>query len=128
MTWQDWHTVRFVQKVDRQECHGPVSHVQAHIHRRLRMAILKRLMAVIDPEAGMDVIRMRLIGEGWEWQVGARLESIPDPQQMAKALAHIDARRAALKSADYDLTHFGKSGDWRWRQTMDLPVLYGNGR
>jgi metal-sulfur cluster biosynthetic enzyme len=28
---------------------------------RLRLAILKRLMSVIDPETGVDVVRMRLI-------------------------------------------------------------------
>jgi hypothetical protein len=53
---------------------------------------------------------------------------------VAKALAHIDAKRAALKLPAYDPSRFGKSGDWRLRQIMDLPVeeraaaLYGNGR
>jgi carbon-monoxide dehydrogenase catalytic subunit len=92
------------------------------------------IFGVSSPVGGSDEVT-RLIGEGWEKQVGARLEFIPDPQQMvAKALAHIDAKRAALKLPAYDPARFGKSGDWRLRQIMDLPVeeraaaLYGNGR
>jgi len=91
------------------------------------------IFGISSPVGGSDEVT-RLIGEGWEKQVGARLEFIPDPQQMlAKALAHIDAKRAALKLPAYDPARFGKSGDWRLRQIMDLPVeeraaaLYGNG-
>jgi carbon-monoxide dehydrogenase catalytic subunit len=92
------------------------------------------IFGVSSPVGGSDEVT-RLIGEGWEKQVGAKLEFEPDPQQMvAKALAHIDAKRAALKLPAYDPSRFGKSGDWRLRQIMDLPVeeraaaLYGNGR
>jgi len=92
------------------------------------------LFGISSPVGGSDEVT-RLIGEGWEKQVGAKLEFEPDPQQMlAKALAHIDAKRAALKLPAYDPSRFGKSGDWRMQQIMALPVeeraaaLYGNGR
>jgi carbon-monoxide dehydrogenase catalytic subunit len=89
------------------------------------------IFGVGSPVGGSEEVT-RLIGEGWEKQVGARLEFEPDPQQMlAKALAHIDAKRAALKLAPYDPSRFGASGDQRMRKLMALPLeeraaaLYG---
>jgi hypothetical protein len=41
---------------------------------------------------------------------------------LAKALAHIDAKRAALKLAAYDPSRFGASGDRRMRELMALPL------
>jgi carbon-monoxide dehydrogenase catalytic subunit len=89
------------------------------------------LFGVGSPVGGSEEVT-RLIGEGWEKQVGARLEFEPDPQQMlAKALAHIDAKRAALKLVPYDPSRFGASGDRRMHELMALPLeeraaaLYG---
>ncbi len=89
------------------------------------------IFGVGSPVGGSEEVT-RLIGEGWEKQVGARLEFELDPQQMlAKALAHIDAKRAALKLAPYDPSRFGTSGDQRMRKLMALPLeeraaaLYG---
>jgi len=51
------------------------------------------------------------------------LEFEPDPQQMlAKALAHIDAKRTALKLTPYNPSQFGASGDRRIRELMNLPL------
>jgi hypothetical protein len=92
------------------------------------------LFGISSPVGGSDEVT-RLIGEGWEKQVGAKLEFEPDPQQMvAKALAHIDAKRAALKLPEYNPSHFGASGDGRMRELMALPpeeraaALYGRTR
>jgi carbon-monoxide dehydrogenase catalytic subunit len=89
------------------------------------------IFGVGSPVGGSEEVS-RLIGEGWEKQVGARLEFEPDREQMlAKALAHIDAKRAALKLAPYDPSRFGTSGDQRMREAMALPLeeraaaLYG---
>jgi carbon-monoxide dehydrogenase catalytic subunit len=89
------------------------------------------IFGVGSPVGGSEEVT-RLIGEGWEKQVGARLEFEPDREQMlAKALAHIDAKRAALKLAPYDPSRFGASGDRRMRELMALPLeeraaaLYG---
>lgn len=74
----------------------------------------------------------RLIGEGWEKLVGGKLEFITDPELMfVKALAHIDAKRAALKLSKYDPGRWGASGEWRIRDLEKLALaersaaLYG---
>jgi hypothetical protein len=52
---------------------------------------------------------------------------------LAKGLAHIDAKRAALKLPVYDPFRFGASGDHELEQMPALPfeerlaALYGNG-
>ena len=80
------------------------------------------IFGISSPVGGSDEVT-RLIGEGWEKQVGARLEFEPEPQQMvAKALAHIDAKRAALKLVPYDPSQFGASGDRRMRELLALPL------
>jgi carbon-monoxide dehydrogenase catalytic subunit len=89
------------------------------------------LFGLSSPVGGSAEVT-RLIGEGWEKQVGARLEFEPEPDRMlAKALAHIDAKRAALNLAPYDPARFGKSGDRRMQALLELPeeaqreALYG---
>jgi len=92
------------------------------------------IFGVSSPVGGSQEVT-RLIGEGWEKQVGARLEFEPDPEQMlAKALAHIDAKRAGLKLPAYAPTRFGASGDRRMMELMNLPpeergtAIYGRAR
>jgi len=54
----------------------------------------------------------RIISEGWEAKVGGKLEFILDPDEMiAKALEHIDKKRAALGLVEYDPNRYGQSGD-----------------
>jgi carbon-monoxide dehydrogenase catalytic subunit len=65
----------------------------------------------------------RLISEGWEKKVGGKLEFIPDAEEIVRrALAHIDQKRAALGLARYDPSKWGKSGDWRMREILTLPL------
>ena len=54
------------------------------------------------------------ISKGWEAKVGGKLEFEPDWRKIVeKSLAHIDAKRAALKIAAYDPTRFAKSATYR---------------
>lgn len=89
------------------------------------------IFGVSSPVGGSEEVT-RLIEQGWEKLVGGRLEFITDPEIMVqKALAHIDARRAALGLAKYDPGRWGASGDWRLRELEKLPLaarrsaLYG---
>ncbi len=64
-----------------------------------------------SPVANSPVVD-RFISEGWEEQLGGKLEFIPDLEEaVRKALEHIDRKRAALGLVEYDPTRFGQSGD-----------------
>jgi len=91
------------------------------------------IFGLSSPVGGSEEVT-RLINEGWRKQVGAGLEFEEDPERMlAKGLAHIDAKRAALKLPAYDPSRFGASGDHGLEQILALPfeerlaALYGNG-
>jgi carbon-monoxide dehydrogenase catalytic subunit len=79
------------------------------------------IMGVTNPVKGSEEVT-RLIGQGWRDKLGGRLEFIVDPEEIVeKALAHIDERRAALKLPAYDAAKWGKSGDARMLELMELP-------
>ena len=66
-------------------------------------------MGVGSPVAGSDKVT-RLITEGWREKVGAAYYFEPDPEKAVKeALAHIDAKRKALKLEEYDPRRYAKS-------------------
>jgi len=89
------------------------------------------LFGVTSPvEAAPEV--QRIMTEGWESIVGGKLEFEPDLQKLVeKSLAHIDKKRAALNLPAYDPSKFGKSGDWRMREILEMSpeereaALYG---
>lgn len=61
----------------------------------------------------------RIMSEGWEKIVGGKMEFVPDSAEIVKrSLAHIDAKRAALKLPAYDATKWGKSGDTRMQELL----------
>jgi carbon-monoxide dehydrogenase catalytic subunit len=73
------------------------------------------------------------INEGWEKKVGGRLEFCNDGEEIVRrSLAHIDKKRADLGLPEYDPTQWGKSGDWRIDELMELSLperieaAYGN--
>ncbi len=73
----------------------------------------------------------KIMSEGWEKIVGGKMEFVPDPEEiLRRSLAHIDAKRAALKLPVYDPNKFGKSGDKRMRELLTLKdrqaALYGS--
>ena len=80
------------------------------------------LFGIESPVGGSDEVT-ELIGSGWEKKVGGKLEFEPDTDKIiAKSLAHIDARRAALKLAPYDANRYGQSGDARVLETAGRPT------
>jgi carbon-monoxide dehydrogenase catalytic subunit len=89
------------------------------------------LFGVNSPIANSEEVE-KIMSEGWEKMVGGKMEFVPDPEEIVRrSLAHIDAKRAALKLPAYDPTRFGKSGDWRMRELLKIPfperikALYG---
>ncbi|MDO8690961.1 MAG: anaerobic carbon-monoxide dehydrogenase catalytic subunit, partial [Dehalococcoidia bacterium] len=71
------------------------------------------LFGVDSPVSGTPEIERYMI-DGWEQQVGGKLEFEPDPMLIVeKTLAHIDKKRAALKLEVYDPNRYGQSGDAR---------------
>lgn len=69
------------------------------------------LFGVDSPVVGAPEVE-KLIMDGWEAQVGGKLEFEPDPMKIVeKTLAHIDKKRAALKLDEYDPNRYGQSGD-----------------
>ncbi|MGQ9716208.1 MAG: anaerobic carbon-monoxide dehydrogenase catalytic subunit [Anaerolineae bacterium] len=76
---------------------------------------------VRNPVAGSQEV-VRLMTEGWEKKVGGRLEFLEDPEEIVRrSLAHIDRKRAALGLEEYNPAKWGKSGDWRIREVLELP-------
>jgi carbon-monoxide dehydrogenase catalytic subunit len=89
------------------------------------------IMGTTNPVKGSEEVA-RLISDGWREKFGGRLEFIINPEEiLEKTLAHIDERRAALKLPEYDPSKWGKSGDERMLQLVELPfaerqaALYG---
>jgi carbon-monoxide dehydrogenase catalytic subunit len=79
------------------------------------------IMGTTNPLKGSEEVQ-RLISEGWREKFGGRLEFIIDPEEILQAtLTHIDERRAALKLPEYDASKWGKSGDERMLQLIQLP-------
>ncbi|RME36814.1 MAG: carbon monoxide dehydrogenase [Thermoflexia bacterium] len=77
---------------------------------------------VRNPVAGSPRVN-QIITEGWEKKVGGRLEFVEDPEEIVRrALAHIDKKRAALGLEEYNPARWGKSGDWRIREVLELPL------
>jgi anaerobic carbon-monoxide dehydrogenase catalytic subunit len=74
----------------------------------------------------------QIMSEGWEKIYGGKMEFVPDPAEIVRrSLAHIDAKRAALKLPPYDASKWGKSGDARMNELLALQAeerqaaLYG---
>ena len=71
----------------------------------------------------------------WEKELGGRMIFANDDETMFReTLAHIDKKRAALGLPEYDPNRFGKSGDWRIEELLELPLeaqveaLYGGAK
>jgi len=85
------------------------------------------LFGVGSPVSGSPEV-VRLISEGWEAKIGGKLEFEPDPAKIVeKGLAHIDAKRKALKLEEYDPTRFARSKTYLPGDTASFEV-YREGR
>jgi carbon-monoxide dehydrogenase catalytic subunit len=66
----------------------------------------------IDSPVGASAEVTRILSETWQQALGGRLEFVTTDEEMLKrALAHIDAKRAALNLPAYEEGRFGRSGD-----------------
>jgi carbon-monoxide dehydrogenase catalytic subunit len=73
------------------------------------------------PVSGSEEV-VRLISDGWEAKIGGRLEFVEEGEEIVRrALAHIDKKRAALGLPEYDPSKWGKSGDWRMPDLLEIP-------
>ncbi|MBI5033590.1 MAG: anaerobic carbon-monoxide dehydrogenase catalytic subunit [Chloroflexi bacterium] len=89
------------------------------------------LFGVSSPIESSDEV-VKIMSEGWEKIVGGKLEFVPDDAEIVRrSLAHIDAKRAALKLPPYQGDKYGKSGDARMNELLQKPLkeriaaLYG---
>ena len=74
------------------------------------------------PVSGSEDV-LRIMSEGWEKKVGGRLEFIEEGEEIVRrSLAHIDKKRAALGLAEYDASKWGRSGDHRMPELLELPL------
>jgi carbon-monoxide dehydrogenase catalytic subunit len=85
------------------------------------------------PISGSEEV-VSLISDGWEAKTGGRLEFIEDAEEIVRrSIAHIDRKRAALGLAEYDASKWGRSGDQRMPELLELSLeqrieaAYGNG-
>jgi carbon-monoxide dehydrogenase catalytic subunit len=63
----------------------------------------------------------QIMSAGWEKMTGGKMEFVPDMDEIVRrSLAHIDAKRAALKLPVYDASKWGKSGDERMQKLLAL--------
>lgn len=78
-------------------------------------------MGVGSPVAGSEEVN-RIITEGWKEKVGAAFYFEPDPKKaVEEALAHIDAKRKALKLEEYSPTRYARSATY-------LPAEFAPGK
>ena len=74
------------------------------------------------PVSGSEEV-LRIMSEVWQQKVGGRLEFVVEPEEIVRrAIAHIDAKRAALNLAPYDPSKWGRSGDARIPALLAIPL------
>jgi carbon-monoxide dehydrogenase catalytic subunit len=90
------------------------------------------IMGHSSPVSGVEKV-MEMISDGWESKVGGRLEFTNDAEEIVRrSLAHIDKKRAELGLPEYAPDNWGKSGDWRIGELVEMPLsekigaVYGN--
>lgn len=80
------------------------------------------IMGIHNPVGGSEIVT-EYISKGWESKVGGKLEFITDVEEILKrTLAHIDQKRTDLGLPEYDASKWGRSGDARMNELLELPV------
>ncbi len=80
------------------------------------------IMGVTNPVEGSEVVT-EILSKGWEEKYGGKIEFVVDADEMVRrTLEHIDKKRAALKLPEYNPRRWGKSGDWRIKELLELPL------
>jgi carbon-monoxide dehydrogenase catalytic subunit len=78
------------------------------------------ILGITNPLSASDFVTNHL-SNGWEEKVGGKIEFVIEPEEMVRRiLEHIDKKREALNLPAYDPEKFGKSGDWRMEELMQL--------
>ncbi|HEY74140.1 MAG TPA: anaerobic carbon-monoxide dehydrogenase catalytic subunit [Thermoflexia bacterium] len=73
------------------------------------------------PVSGSEEV-LRLMTEGWEEKVGGRLEFVEEAEEIVRrSIEHIDKKRAALGLPEYDASKWGRSGDRRMPDLLEIP-------
>ena len=92
------------------------------------------IMGIHSPVDGSEFVT-DFMSKGWEAKVGGKLEVITDMEEiLRRTLAHIDQKRADLGLPEYDASKWGRSGDGRMEQLLELPIeervkaVYGGNR
>jgi hypothetical protein len=66
---------------------------------------------------------VEILSKRWEEKVGGRLEFVLDKEEIVRrAIEHIDGKREALGLNAYDPSRWGKSGDRRMPELLELPL------
>jgi carbon-monoxide dehydrogenase catalytic subunit len=74
------------------------------------------------PVSGSEEV-LRIMREVWEEKIGGRLEFIEDADEIVRrTIAHIDQKRADLGLPEYDASKWGRSGDQRMPDLLELPL------
>jgi carbon-monoxide dehydrogenase catalytic subunit len=80
------------------------------------------IMGIHSPVAGSEFVS-DFISRGWERKVGGKLEFVTDVEEIyQRTVEHIDKKRAALGLPEYDASKWGRSGDARMKELLELPV------
>lgn len=80
------------------------------------------IMGAQNPISGSEAVT-RILSEGWEERVGGRLEFVLDKEEIVRrAIEHIDKKREALGLDAYDPSKWGRSGDRRMPDFLELPL------
>jgi carbon-monoxide dehydrogenase catalytic subunit len=89
------------------------------------------IMGISNPVEGSPQVT-EILSSGWEQKVGGKIEFVVEEEEMVRRiLEHIDKKRAALGLTAYEPEKFGRSGDWRIKELVELPLeeraeaLYG---
>lgn len=79
------------------------------------------ILGINNPFQSSEVVT-EILSKGWEEKVGGKIEFVVEPEEMVRRiLEHIDKKRANLGLPEYDASKWGKSGDQRMEQLIQLP-------
>jgi carbon-monoxide dehydrogenase catalytic subunit len=92
------------------------------------------IMGARNPVSGSEGVT-EILSVGWEEKVGGKLEFVMEKEEIVRrAIEHIDKKRDALGLDAYDPSKWGKSGDRRMPDLLELPLeeriaaVYGTNR
>ncbi|MBN1264266.1 MAG: anaerobic carbon-monoxide dehydrogenase catalytic subunit [Anaerolineales bacterium] len=81
------------------------------------------IMGRHNPVSGCEEVT-QILSETWEQKVGGRLEFVDNCEEIiSRAIAHIDAKRAALGLDPYQPEKWGQSGDARMLTLLEKPFF-----